>query len=973
MRLISFGLTTAFLILQFAVPAPLSSKPEEVSDPTRMAVPTRARIQEIAGWLSAKPAGLGYPISDRTRWETLARDPAGSVFLKQAEKWIASSPPELTEELFTLYRTKGTRGEYEKPYGQRIDRVAAFALAECIENKGRFLKNLEEEIPGVLAEGTWCAPAHCGGDPRHFRGEVEPMVDLGAGARCYVLSLVSFWLGDKLSADVQRGIRREIKRRAWDGFLVRSREGDPKNYWWMKGGNNWNAVVHAGVVSSALTLLENREERAEFLAQAEIGLKYNIAGFTDDGFCDEGIGYWYYGFGHFMMLVELIRQATGGRMDYFAEPKIQRMATYPFRLEIGNDIFPAFGDGGAGTRLDYGYAGFVSRRLGVRTDILDPRIPKDTGYGHPLGAHLAKVALNFFCDDVPKLKPVFDESLTMGGQRDTFPEGGVWVFRPDPPNPKGLAIAIKGGHNAESHNHHDMGSYSLIQGGVNLLLDLGMDAYTKDTFSDKRYESEVINGYGHPVPIVKGVLQSQGLKDRGDHALLEKNHARVVRQNFSPARDELVLDLASGYTHAVSDLKKLERTFLYDRSNRTGSVTIEDRFAYDEAGTYETAMFSKVAWVPLEKGVYKVGTAQGAVKVTVTAEGGELAFATVDRLKSFGPTGFMVCQRLGIGFKDPLKNGLIRLRIEPFAAPGAVILDAEKAVEKNQGAIRIEAESFTKETGGKVEIVSGRVGASGKAFKGWDGEGHAIAWSFPVPVTGSYGLRIRYCTESPFAVRSLAVQNRKVGENVAFRFPGTGGWSSGTDDWAEAWVGEGRNPVPLWLEAGPVDIAMENGGNAMNLDWLELVPLRRFATGFTWGLVGFQDPKDGMTELAMDGSNRVLRVTDTKTDAGSALYSRRFQVKPGSEQTLTCRARSLNGEKGLALYLRYLDPSGKSLSLEGKNETMVTIDGKRDWNPWILKGRAPEGAVAVDIWIHSLNKATPTAEVDDLELTGIGF
>ena len=51
----------------------------------------------------------------------------------------------------------------------------------------------------------------------------------------------------------------------------------------MRGDNDWNAVCTAGVVCSALALLESPADRAEILAAMEISNPFFIDGFTDDG------------------------------------------------------------------------------------------------------------------------------------------------------------------------------------------------------------------------------------------------------------------------------------------------------------------------------------------------------------------------------------------------------------------------------------------------------------------------------------------------------------------------------------------------------------------------------------------------------------------------------------------------------------------------------------------------------------------
>ncbi|NIL99270.1 MAG: hypothetical protein GTO62_19765, partial [Planctomycetales bacterium] len=53
-------------------------------------------------------------------------------------------------------------------------------------------------------------------------------------------------------------------------------------------------------------------------------------------------GYWNYGFGHYLMLAETIWQATGGKVDLLAEPKIEQIALFGRRMEILPGVYPAF-------------------------------------------------------------------------------------------------------------------------------------------------------------------------------------------------------------------------------------------------------------------------------------------------------------------------------------------------------------------------------------------------------------------------------------------------------------------------------------------------------------------------------------------------------------------------------------------------------------------------------------------------------
>jgi len=192
--------------------------------------------------------------------------------------------------------------------------------------------------------------------------------------------------------------------------------------------------------------------------------------------------------------------------------------------------------------------------------------------------------------------------------RHWFAEAGVLIARPRPDNPDAMGVALKGGHNAEHHNHNDVGSYVVTLGGRTPLLDPGKTVYTADTFSARRYENPILNSRGHPVPVVAGQLQRTG----GDA------RAVVVEQSFTEEEDMLALDISSAYD--VPALTGLERSFTFRRSGR-GSMTVADRVTFTEASTFETAFVSFDRLAQTGPDIWIAGDGKGAVTVRIDTGG----------------------------------------------------------------------------------------------------------------------------------------------------------------------------------------------------------------------------------------------------------------------------------------------------------------------------------------------------------------
>ncbi len=791
-----------------------SEKEAEAAAKTPVArVPDPARVREIAALLSPRPAAPGHPADDRAAWEKVGASGLAERQIQAAERDLAEPTPVLTRELFETYKRTGTRSEYETPFRQRTDRLSRFTLAECLENRGRFLPAIEAELTAILQEETWVAPAHWFG---HGGPDGVAVVDLASTARAWSLAVVDQWLGSRLKSASRAAIRREIEARIWRPYLASLRAGKPdRGTGWMRGSNNWNAVCHAGVIGSALALIEAPEERAEFVAGGEIYLPFFLNGFTADGYCSEGIGYWNYGFGSYLYLAEAVRQASGGRLDWLREPIVRAIATYPARLEIFDGIYPTYADGAPGTGPSPWMKDYLERRLSLgRPDWLRSG-SNDLPMYHPLGATLFGAGTVLFIDQDTPAKP---SAATAGGPglRDEFSQAQVFTLRPVPGQPR-FGVSFKGGHNDEHHNHNDLGSFVVALGRRTLLLDPGMEVYTSKTFGPKRYESRVLASYGHSVPVVAGKGQSPG----------RTFAAAVLERKFSDAQDEVTLDLTGGY--AVPALVGLERTFTYRRGDAPALV-VRDAARFSQPETLGTALvtFSRVKRTGPDR--LLVYESDAAVEVLIDTGGAE--FHLNDEVLPENLPGGAKTRRIGIDLVAPAEAPAITLTIRPAEPPveakGAVVTLPEGVrPDPARPTLRTEAEARSGEAGGRVDLVD-RVNASGLGIRNWDTSGHVLSWKFQVVRPGRHAIRLRYALGGAAASERSAKWDGVpvVPADAPARFEPTGGWSSGSDDWREAWLGATGTALLLDLKAGEHTLELRNERGSLNLDWIELVPVR---------------------------------------------------------------------------------------------------------------------------------------------------
>jgi hypothetical protein len=188
----------------------------------------------------------------------------------------------------------------------------------------------------------------------------------------------------------------------------------------------------------------------------------------------------------------------------------------------------------------------------------------------------------------------------------------------------------------------------VVVGRRPVLIDPGAETYTARTFSSKRYESNVLNSFGHPVPVVAGKLQRTG----GDA------RAEVLRSEFTDQVDTLDLDIAAAYD--VPELQSLTRTFAYSRDG-SGTLTITDRVTFAEPREFATALITLGGWEQLGPGEIAVYDFDEAVRVTIEAEGSEFEV----RAEEIHEDTRGIPTRIGISLTEPVTQASVTMTIAP--------------------------------------------------------------------------------------------------------------------------------------------------------------------------------------------------------------------------------------------------------------------------------------------------------------------
>ncbi len=601
---------------------------------------------DIARTLAPAPTAFGAALGDRAAWAAFAATATGKSALTRAPRLLPEPIPAVTDAVYLALQqsyTPETRAAWDNLYRARLDRLGTLTLAEAIEHRGRFTAAIADSIRSLCAERAWVFPGY-DRQLADFEGKLIT-IDLFSSAVGWQLATTDHLLGAALPAEIRALIRAELQRRIFTPFRRMLSGQQPPH--WLRYGNNWVSVCLAGVTGSALAVLESPDERAFFVGAAIEHSRKLLEGYGADGYCSEGVGYWNYGFGRYVLLAGLIHQASAGRIDLLARPAAYPASAYGFRIEIVPGVSPTFSDVDATTRPDPALIAFLDRRFGfgappppdAPATTSRPAFVDDLFYRFQAPSHPSNP------DTLPPLPPA---------THAWFPSGGVYVGRPSDNGGNHLAVAWKGGHNAEQHNHNDLGSFVVLVGRQPVIVDPGQEIRSGRTFSARRYESPLLNSLDHPVPRLAGTLQATGADAR----------AEIRHHAFSAERDTVTYDLRSAYP--VPSLRALTRTFAFIRAG-TGTLEITDVVEFSRPESFESALITLGSWTQTGPRSLRVRDGGAAVDVTIEAGPHTLVFSGEEiypARRTAAPT-----TRIAIRLAEPVARAEVRLTIRPASSP----------------------------------------------------------------------------------------------------------------------------------------------------------------------------------------------------------------------------------------------------------------------------------------------------------------
>lgn len=531
--------------------------------------------ERVAAWQRIMPAdnfAFAPRADDREAWSRWQGDPLGQQLLAQARDFVIEGFPDYTNTTYLdcLDREDVTRINLVLPTVRR--RQIVFLMAEAIFDEGEFIDVIGADFNRLAQVDSWVHPNN-DLERRIINREIYE-IDLVTAHYTASLAQALHILGDRLPADLQVRIRAELNLRCFEPLRRRLESGQDV-YWWVDVTHNWNSVCLACMVQGAAAALP-AADRAWWFAAGEMLVKNFRESFNADGFCTEGVAYWGYGVAHYIIISEMFRLATGGAVDLLDEPKASRIMLFPERCEIEPGLFPTFADCQIGTQPLFWARHWLDNRRTLSPVSSAPLPNAPDPFESMNSASVAYLSLWMFHTLAPRQPRGSGRPVAL---RDWFKDSSLMIARPGPATGRRLSATFLGGNNGVNHNHNDLGTFTVCLDGRALIVDPGMETYSFRTFSVNRYDSQLLNSYGHPVPQVAGRLQEVG----------PEWLTTVVDTAFTEEVDRVVLDLRRAYD--VPTLLRLEREFVFDRRG-DGRLTITDRVEFSKPEAFESALIS---------------------------------------------------------------------------------------------------------------------------------------------------------------------------------------------------------------------------------------------------------------------------------------------------------------------------------------------------------------------------------------------
>lgn len=510
---------------------------------------------------------IRYPAyTDRLGWDNFT-GPLKSQLIKEGEAYLNYNWKLITATQYLEYERSGSRTAMEEPAGANNKALSRLIIAELAEGKGRFTDQIINGVWAACDMPSWVASAHLPvqESKRNLPDFREEIIDLGSSDMGSFFSWTWYFLHkefDKVNPVIAARLKETIRQRILEPYLERT------DYWWQalqdKPGrlvNNWNPWCNFNVLTCFLLMENDPVRKATGVFKTMQSTDQFINYVKEDGACEEGPSYWGHAAGKLYDYLELLSRATGQQVRLFDHPMIRNMGEYIVRSYVGKGWVVNFADASA---KGGGDAGLIYR-YGKAVNSADMQSFAAYLVQDKKGNQEITTNRDFFrtLENLSVVKEILTVKPALQAVAQSwYPQTEFCYIK----NNTGLFLAMKGGFNNESHNHNDVGTFSLYANETPFFIDAGVGTYTRQTFGPERYTIWTMQSEYHNLPMINGMSQSFGAQYKATHT------------RFDAAKNQFSTDIAKAYPKEAS-IKSWVRNYTLDGN----ILTIDDRFEQEAA------------------------------------------------------------------------------------------------------------------------------------------------------------------------------------------------------------------------------------------------------------------------------------------------------------------------------------------------------------------------------------------------------
>lgn len=515
-------------------------------------------------------------ISDRDMWNKLLNLPLN----KRRKKELIPKANKILKKDWTIiplsryfdFIRTGDRDAFESLYMGRRQDLAVIVLAALFTGEQKYIEKSAEMLWAICEESSWAISAHVerkilnDGKTDICPSLSRPTIALFSCKTAAVLAEASYLLNEELnhlSPTILERLESEINTRIIVPFETRS------DFHWLRSKNNWTPWCISSVFIAASYLVRENERLAKIFTHGLNLLQGFIDAYPPDFSCNEGPAYWGVSPGALFMIFETLYSRSSGKLNFFNYPEFHKMGKYFEHMHINGPWFFNYSDTPAriprpvvkvyryGERIkdnEMKNLALIAMKKWNSKNEPDPSL----GLSSRCGDLLYAVRELFWIPATIKTKPLRKEKSIW------YPHSQLLIARESQVPDSGFVLAVKGGHNGESHNHIDVGEFLVFADGEPIIIDPGRGEYRRQNFSDHRYNIWWNASDGH------NILQF------GNHKQSLGGEAKAETIDFSNEKKFVLLELDLTKTFNKDSGVVWKRKYSLNRIEK--KIKIEDNF-----------------------------------------------------------------------------------------------------------------------------------------------------------------------------------------------------------------------------------------------------------------------------------------------------------------------------------------------------------------------------------------------------------